>query len=278
MRTVKNYKVRIIISKIQSLVKGKISLQTERKSLFDNVNTELKVNELITYGFTELGIISNNNLTERIISYSKGLKLYDPFNRKGGSFDIEEIKEKSNVAMFFREDLVKSYDILELANDPAILNIVQEFLGVKPTISNINMWWSFSNRLKAENAQLFHRDLDDFRFCKLFIYLTDVGENDGPHTFVKGSTISNQLTKIRRYEDEEIEDVFGKENIIHFIRPKFSAFLVNTFGFHKGTLPIDNDRLLLQIQYSINPIGIEKYNPIKVDHNYNKYINRLITK
>ena len=140
------------------------------------------------------------------------------------------------------------------------------------------MWWSIAGKDKAKDAQLFHRDVDDIKFCKVFVYLTDVGPNDGPHTYVRGSSNTNKLTIIRRYEDQEINKAFGKENVLYLTRPRGSYFLVDTYGFHKGTLPIDNDRLLLQVQYSINPIGIEDYKPIAKEHNYNKYTNRLLFK
>jgi hypothetical protein len=76
--------------------------------------------------------------------------------------------------------------------------------------------------------------------------------------------------------DLEVTRVFGEESVINFVRPMGSCFLVDTYGFHKGTLPIDNDRLLLQVQYSINPIGIEKYDPLELSSTYNSYINRLM--
>jgi hypothetical protein len=74
------------------------------------------------------------------------------------------------------------------SNDPGILRIVQEFLGCKSTISNINMWLSKAGHDQAKDAQLFHCDVDDIKFCKLFVYLTNVKSNDGPHTYVKGSS------------------------------------------------------------------------------------------
>jgi len=116
-------------------------------------------------------------------------------------------------------------------------------------------------------------------FCKLFIYLTDVEMENGPHVYVEGSSVSSKLRKIRRYEDLEIFHAFGKDKVKYFIFPKGAAFLVNTYGFHKGLLPNKGNRLLFQVQYSLSPIGIENYEPIDIgNHNYDPYINRLILK
>ena len=277
MRQVKSYRLRNILANFQSFIKNKETINGD-SSLFKINNESKKLDELIKLGYTELGIIQNINLMDEILTYSQKLKLYDPFNKNQQPFDYNNIPQKTHVSMFYRNDLAQNENILKIANDPSVLRIVQDFLGTAPTISNLNMWWSTSNHSEAKDAQLFHRDVDDIKFCKLFIYLTDVGPNDGPHTFIKGSTSSNKLTRIRRYSDDEIIKSFGEENIINFVRPKYSCFIVNSYGFHKGTLPIDNDRLLLQVQYSINPIAIENYTPVALSHSYNKYINRLILK
>jgi hypothetical protein len=275
MRQVKSYKLRNILASFQSFIKRKESI-TGISLLFNINNEPQKVEELIKNGYTELGLIKNKDLVDELITNCKALNLYDPFDKEKHFFDADNIPEDTHVAMYSRNDLAQNENVLKIANDPSVLRVVQDFLGTVPTISNINMWWSTSNHSQAKDAQFFHRDVDDIKFCKLFVYLTDVGPNDGPHTFVKGSTSSDKLTYIRRYTDDEIIKNFGKENIINFIRPKYSCFIVNSYGFHKGTLPIDNDRLLLQVQYSINPIAIENYTPIELSHSYNKYINRLI--
>jgi len=276
-RLIKSYSTRNFVRNIQIAINGKASILGTSKLILKE-NEENFTNQLTKNGFVELDNKVDLSVLDSIINFSKKLQLFDPFNRDLGDFTDENIPEKTHVANFRRKDLVQCEDILNIANDPGVLRVVQEFLGGKPTISNINMWWSKAGKSQAKDAQLFHRDVDDIKFCKLFVYLTDVGLNDGPHTYVKGSSSTNKLTKIRRYQDEEIIAAYGEENILYFNRPKGSCFIVDTYGFHKGTLPKDNDRLLLQVQYSINPIGIENYNPSEINHSYDKYINRLILK
>lgn len=87
---------------------------------------------------------------------------------------------------------------------------------------------------------------------------------------------------IRRYRDDDVATAFGKDNILILQYNAGTAFLENTFGMHKGQLPKTENRLLLQIQYSLYPIGIYKYTPITTydDRNLNidPYINRLYKK
>ena len=234
---------------------------------------------LSTQGFINFGEILNEEKIQSIKKSLLSFKCFDPFKPELGEFYENETPDKVHVANFKREDLVKIPEILSIANDSTILNLAQDFLGATPTISNINCWWSTAYKEKAEQAQFFHRDVDDYRFCKVFIYLTDVDMESGPHVFVENSPSTNTLTKIRRYEDNEIESSFGKDKIKYFVANKGSMFMVNTYGFHKGLLPKSGKRLLLQIQYSLNPIGIEKYHPVRMpNHSYNSYVNRLIIK
>lgn len=273
-RTVKSYIVRETLSKAQARLIGKKEITSKSKII--NKKEEEYLSSFLKDGFIEFNKGISDGTISQIIEETSHLPLFDPYEKTYVEAKLVDLKPTTHVANFRRNDLVKNEKILEIANDPGILRIVQQFLGATPTISNVNMWWSIAGKSKAEHAQLFHRDVDDLKFCKLFIYLTDVGPNDGPHTYVKGSSSINKLTKIRRYEDHEIKSVFGEENIINFCRPKGSIFLVDTYGFHKGTLPIDNNRLLLQIQYSLNPIGVENYTPVKISHVYDPYINRLL--
>lgn len=239
----------------------------------------IDVEDLNTKGYLNIGQLLSNDEVASIQSEIKDFTCFDPFRKQLGDFNILEAPKQVSVANYKRSDLATLKSILDIANNTNILEVVSSFLGATPTISNINMWWSLSSKEKAEQAQLFHRDVDDFKFCKLFIYLTDVDMESGPHVYVKGSSVSNSLLKIRRYNDAEIETAFGKDNITYFTAPKGSSFMVNTYGFHKGLLPKKNNRLLMQIQYSLNPIGIENYAPVDIgNHPYDAYINRLILK
>lgn len=244
---------------------------------FDNIDTHIQ--NMNVNGFTVFDYKLSTDKLNSIFSYIEKLNCYDPYRKNLGNIDINDAPKETHIAHYERAELVKNLDISDIANDSGILAIAQEFIGATPTISNVNAWWSFGGRQQAEEAQLYHRDVDDWKFCKCFIYLTDVNVDNGPHIYVKGTSASPKLRKIRRYEDKEIEDTFGKENVMKFVEPRGTAFMVDTYGFHKGLLPKNGRRLLLQIQYSLNPIEIEKYVPIEINNfKYDKFINRLFIK
>lgn len=277
MRKITNKTLMDSITNMKARGIGKTAIQGNTSGLIKEENKPVHVNNLNKNGFTVMDLKLSAEKVAEIIDYSKKINCYDTYRSETTPVDPYNPPAEAHVANYRREDLVKFKAIMDIANDPSVLQVVQDFLGATPTISNINMWWSFGGRKQAEHAQLYHRDLDDWKFCKLFVYLTDVSEKSGPHIYVKGTSQSPLFRKIRRYSDAEVEATFGKENVMRFVEPKGTAFIVDTYGFHKGLLPESDNRLLLQVQYSLFPIGIEKYVSVKIDNNqYNKYINRLI--
>lgn len=244
-----------------------------------------QVNALKNDGILFLPDLLSPNEVAEMVEWTKTQKAFDPFRKQLGTFRApEEAPGETHVAHYTYEQLMQAPHALRIANDPAILAIMGQCLGCKPTIASINLWWSMAGRAKAEHAELFHRDVDDWRFYKLFIYLTDVDEGAGPHVFVKASQNEAALLPIRRYQDEEVEKAFGKDRVMRITGKAGTAFLENTFGFHKGTLCESKNRLLFQVQYSVLPIFSYPYKPvpkseIKVNgFELDPFINRLFIK
>jgi hypothetical protein len=197
-------------------------------------------------------LISAEQLQDMRVFFSAN-KCSDPYRPALGEFIAPgDAPPQTHVAFFSNETIVRAPHALAIANDPRVLGIVAGFLGAKPTISLLTAWWSMPHKDgKAEEAERFHRDVDDIRFVKLFCYLTDVDEVSGPHMFVPGSQNIDKLTKIRRYDDREIVDAFGENSLSMFTGKAGTVFLENTFGFHRGVPPTQKPRLLFQVLYSL---------------------------
>ncbi len=184
----------------------------------------------------------------------------------------------THIAAYSDPDTINCPHVLQLANNEHVLKIVGNYFKCRPTISNISIWWSLPSEEDPEEAENFHRDIDDWKQLKLFIYLTDVTEGSGPHVFVRESHRIRQALDTRRYTDKEIIDSFEEWRIVTFFGPKGTCFLENTFGLHKGTTARTGDRLLLQVLYSLNPLGVSEYQPISFTSTtaqVDPYINRL---
>ena len=155
--------------------------------------------------------------------------------------------------------------VARLANDPALRWIAAAYLGSAPTFVGTNLWWTYPVNATAEDrdlhAHLFHRDVDDFSFFKFFFYLTDVHPGEGAHVLVLGSqrrpparSFADQWN-IRRYSDAEVQATYDPRDIVEVTGPAGVGFAENTLCIHKGTTPVNNARLLLQLQYALFDYG-----------------------
>ena len=234
-------------------------------------------------GFVKLPLLATKSEVEEVVSWLKDKPVFDRWKKSAGTFSIDNPPSDCHTALHLDADVVNCPHLLRWANDPRVLSIVGQAFGGKPTLSNLAVWWSYPGHSEPQQAENFHRDVDGLNFIKLFVYLSDVDEESGPHVFVPGSHRCEGFKKIRRYTDEEVLSFFGSEGIKYFRGERGSGFLENTFGLHKGQLPKSKRRLLFQAQYSLGPIGIYDYSPIQRPKNselseLDAYVNRLYVK
>lgn len=155
-------------------------------------------------------------------------------------------------------DLLAQEDVQALLADSSLLTIVQEYLGCQPVADVLSMWWhtDFNEHPDSEAAQLFHFDMDRFKWLKVFIYLTDVGPDNGPHSFVRGTHKSGAIPfdilrrGYVRISDQEVALRYPEADILSFTAPRGSIIIEDTRGLHKGHNLKSESRLILQLQFS----------------------------
>ncbi|HEY1037866.1 MAG TPA: phytanoyl-CoA dioxygenase family protein [Bacteroidia bacterium] len=169
----------------------------------------------------------------------------------------------SEMYRFDMQDLVNNSDIQQLIMDPVLINIARKYLGCEPIFDFPAMWWStpFLKEASAEAAQLYHFDLDRIKWLKIFIYLTDVNENNGPHRLIKGShrvgAKPESLLKrgYARIPDEDLTPHYKKEDFIVVTGDAGAVFLEDTKCWHKGTPLKSGHRLVLEFEYTSSMFG-----------------------
>ena len=182
---------------------------------------------------------------------------------------LDEARE-GKFACYSQERVLACPHLLDIANDPAVLSVVEGYFGTLPTIQGLSAWWSFADTTGATEAQLFHMDIDDLKFCKLFIYLTDVDEESGPHTYLGGSHDLEFIHGLRgqwpgggeefnpvvlpplRKTDGQVKRIFGRDPT-HLTGARGTRFVADTFGIHKGVPPKKGERLVCQVLYGVTP-------------------------
>lgn len=229
-------------------------------------------------GFMMIGNILSIDEMHSLIKQLKGANCTDRARKSLGEFKISDVPKDTHVADI--NNVVDIPEAIKLANNEYVLSLVKSYLGAEPIIDNIKAWWSLPGFDEAENEQFYHRDNDSIKFIKLFMYLTDVDEQSGPHVFIKGSQNSSLFEERRRFSDIEVENAFHETDKITYYGKAGTAFLEDTYGIHKGTLPTNKKRLLIQVRYSLLPtIFVNKFgttNPESLSHMCNANINKYL--
>lgn len=243
-------------------------LNQANPSVFQGIKVESLVSALRTDSYA-LGINLPQDIIQEILNYAHSAPCYAERNPNAKFYYREKEKVQASLG---KEVRLGSYFnaegcavVRKLEHDPGLLAIAAKFLEAPPIHIATELWWSFPvtgtlfEQLKA--AQVFHYDLDDYRFIKFFFYLTDVDECTGPHVLLRGShknkKFSHQLLGVRcaSKDDKEIVEYYGTENLVTICGSAGLGFAEDSTCFHKGTSPSGKERLLLQIEYAINHYG-----------------------
>lgn len=141
-----------------------------------------------------------------------------------------------------------------------ILRIAASYLGLFPELRYLNVWRNFRSAAPAQRSQLWHRDRDDKRMVKAFLYLSEVGPGSGPLIYAKGTHARGPITADpesfkeeghgnARSEDDQMAKVVPEKDWIVCTVGAGTLVLCDTSGYHRGGLARDADRLALTFMY-----------------------------
>ena len=220
--------------------------------------------ELASEGQAWLGQVLDPARCEAVRSHLMTCRVYDEYRPEVAPWlPLESGRHPhSHVGYHDHADVARTPNLLALANRPDFLAVAERFLGCRPTISYLAAWWSYPTGIAAQQAENFHRDVDDWRFLKLFVYLTDVDDTKGPHVYVRKSANAALSGPIRRYTDEEIRAAHDASDIVFMTGKAGDAFFENTYGIHKGQPVSEGNRLIFQVVYSITPLPYGPKHPV----------------
>ena len=228
-----------------------------------NINSQLTKD-----GYAD-GVLLKSNFVRDIWDYAQNNPCYanqDP-NLGFMVHDLknaeQQISESIIIGQYF--NFSETSVAKTIVRSETIQRVVGEYFGVTPKLVGVNLWWTFpgahSENQRRKYAHFFHRDIDCFKFLKLFVYLNDVGEGGGPHILVRGShkkKLISQITDIwreRRYIDAEVKEKFG-DDILRIYGKAGTSVFENTLCLHKGETPQKEPRLLLQLEWALNDYGV----------------------
>ena len=162
------------------------------------------------------------------------------------------------------DDLRQNPLLVDFALSDSVLGMATRYLGAVPYLCRVDLVYSLP-RANADNiaSQLFHVDPEGLTQVKYFIHLYDVGEPDGPFTFIPADETARIVADVRalrrrhgtphsgRYLDEEIDAVGGTRSIVRLQGPTGDGVAIDTSRcLHMGSRVRPGAfRLCLYLQY-----------------------------
>ena len=168
------------------------------------------------------------------------------------------------------EAVEKCEAAVQLRSDPLLQAIAAAYLGNRARPVSTRLWWSFPSdsideqSLHSASQERFHYDVDDWRALKVFFYLTEVGEKQGPHVYVrrshKAKPLRHEATLLVGKPTDDVLRVYGVEAPAAVTGGAGSGFFMDPFGFHMGTLVRTGRRLMLEIAFGVSNVNARRFN------------------
>lgn len=285
---------------------------------FDKDSRWGEIDLLRRQGLVDLGAQLTEQQAAEVRAYFAGLPCFNshlPAQSDRVPRSLSEISRAGGHASYAIADVVDAPYLLELANSPFMLSIAEGYLGCTPTLYSMNAFWSFPGTTEPTlGLQTFHRDFDDFRFCTLFVFLTDTDATDGAHTYIvethRYGTFKTLVGRLAlsssdpAYADmlESLDeaDLFSSSNLDlddacdQLLAPAFrsvhgsagSAVIEDTYGLHRGSIP-RTPRLLFWARYGLYQNSTwfnDQFGEVRASSTngrvpstaYHRYVNRLL--
>ncbi len=211
---------------------------------------------------TEDGILMLGHLDQTRITAIKTLLDTVVASKKNDKFysvetfaqELIELGRQREILHFSTGDI--HCPLAELARSDSFIELACTFLGLSKEEIVIeamaDLLLPIADRSKTYDALQFHRDLDAYRFLKIFIYLEDCQEGEGHHEYLARShrNFPIRVCSIRGYETKEILTSIPCAHTVRVTGSAGLTFAENTLGFHRATQPSKRYRLMATLIYT----------------------------
>lgn len=200
-------------------------------------------------------------------------KIEDVFGKDKGSQIIEKSLaylelnennlEQNNIKKFLwnyfptqsNKELDLSNPIIQFYTSPDIIYVASKYLDYIPQLNEVIIQKTTSNFSDTPiQSQKWHRDPQEMRTLKVFLYLSDVDEECGPFIYVKGSppTSKGKFSKLfpqikpkGSYPDTfALEKLTSENDIFLATAPLGTIIFCDTAGIHKGGFAKSKNRIM----------------------------------
>ena len=157
-------------------------------------------------------------------------------------------------------ELITNQQLFNIFNSPSLLSIIGHYLGCPPTITELaSVFTRRTNRL--QHAQTLHRDINGFGWITVFLYCSDINQDNGPHVFlptthrIQDYDESDDLPSYTNAYGHDAAYLSHYKDVCEFTGPAGTLIIEDTIGLHAGK-PLTSSgqgRLVAWCVYSITP-------------------------
>jgi hypothetical protein len=234
---------------------------------------------------TKMKIIENKSI-------KADLKFINNYSNDLNFLNFDYYKKKNIVRLDFdKNQLIQNYVVTNFVKNLLNSNLIENtenFFNTELHMLGINSWITLPIPLKNNlssnanydsitnfyDAQQWHRDCDNLRDIKIFIYLTDVNnENDGCFQIIINSNNFTYFSpfKYRNYRSLRVPNSYimnkYKLNVHSFFGNKGTNFIADTRALHRGlAITEKKTRFMLEIYFSNHSLGKDRKLEIKTEH------------
>jgi len=196
-----------------------------------------------------------------------------------GRLKVRAVKHEYLRNLLNNDDLRKSPILLDFALSDGAMGMAARYLGTIPFLNRVDLLYSLPRAGEEKvSSQLFHVDPEGLSQVKFFINVFDVGDDEGPFTFIPADDTARVVREVGtlrrrhgkrhagRYLDDEIAAVGAAPAIVRITGPQGSGVAVDTSRcLHMGSRVAPGSfRLCLYLQYCTtrergNVFDVERY-------------------
>lgn len=162
-------------------------------------------------------------------------------------------------------DLCEDPAIAEWVMSRSFLNIASLYLQLVPRCGTKQEYVVIATPNEKRGAQLWHRDGSDKKIAKVFVYLNDVSEDNGPFHFIRGTHYKGILRDVMSWTSSPTwPSTDRSDGMLDRYDPLFegrevvctgsagTVIFADTSGFHRGGFCRSGFRRMIELSFYSN--------------------------
>lgn len=186
------------------------------------------------------------------------------FPRPGGSPSYGFYDSRWPRGAYYYRQLHRLPVVQQLMVDENFAALATDYFGCDPILHTMQQWISPAmGKVLSGAGQLYHFDVSNLKWMNVFIYLTDVTPDTGPHCLIRGSHRVTDIPSaplrwkgVVRLSDAEVDAAYPKDRHVEVCGKRGTVLCVDTRTCHKGMHPLMAERRIMALYYVNSTFGV----------------------